>query len=180
MCTLHRLPRWLPPSSPCPHIARTEDDSDDNAPRGKGGKSSKHAKRGGGSGSGGADSGALLLASRRDAGMPGHASAAAKPLWRRVVDAAQEWVSPTVKLNGKKLVASNRAVLTAMIPLIVWASGVVAVFGISYVQLRNLKEPLMSLAGVATRGCACDAALGSLDKPHIDSSMCAASRAQAT
>jgi hypothetical protein len=57
------------------------------------------------------------------------------------------WMATVIKLNGKKLLPSNRAALRIMLPLLAWAAAVVAVFGVSVVQLKGLQAPLSSLNG---------------------------------
>jgi hypothetical protein len=59
-------------------------------------------------------------------------------------------MATAVKLNGKRLLPSNGAVLRIMLPLLAWAAAVVVVFGVTVVQLKGLKAPLSSLNGGAS------------------------------
>jgi len=61
-------------------------------------------------------------------------------------------MASVVKLNGKKLLPSNVAVMQLLIPTVIWAVAVAIVFGVSYVQLQGLHQPLSSLNGEGVVG----------------------------
>jgi hypothetical protein len=70
-----------------------------------------------------------------------------KTLKEKAVRLLTGWMASVVKLNGKKLLPSNAAVSRLLLPLVLWAVAVVAVFGVSYTQLQGLQAPLSSLNG---------------------------------
>eukprot|EP00879_Flechtneria_rotunda_P009748 GHRR01010197.1.p2 GENE.GHRR01010197.1~~GHRR01010197.1.p2 ORF type:complete len:816 (+),score=239.63 GHRR01010197.1:4977-7424(+) len=55
------------------------------------------------------------------------------------------WLDPQFKRNGKKLLPSTSIIWRFMIPLLLWVSAVVVIYGISYNDLQGLQGPLASL-----------------------------------
>ncbi|GBF95600.1 hypothetical protein Rsub_08582 [Raphidocelis subcapitata] len=74
---------------------------------------------------------------------------APKTLAQRVKRLLLGWMASVVKLNGKKLLPSNAAIVRLMAPVLLWAVTVMVVFGVSYVQLQGLQAPLSSLNAAA-------------------------------
>ncbi|WIA20263.1 hypothetical protein OEZ85_006098 [Tetradesmus obliquus] len=55
------------------------------------------------------------------------------------------WLHPVVKYNGKTLKPSNAVLARFMVPLMLWVTAVIVIFGVSAYKLHGMQGPLASL-----------------------------------
>jgi hypothetical protein len=126
-----------------------EEEEEEEEEEGGGDEGKGRRRRGRGRGSAtGEGVGSRRSAAAAAAGEAGE-KRATKTLTQRVQRFLLGWMASAVKLNGKKLLPSNAAIVRLMAPLLLWAVMVLVVFGVSYAQLQGLQAPLSSLNGAS-------------------------------